>query len=340
VADRCAALLTGACLALPIAFSQSTHALEFEVRTVKKTGMRYLYVYDKPLADGKVEGFVTGDAQKLADAFARGGFREVWLNSGGGNLDEGFKMGRILRARQAFVRVAEGMSCVSSCSVAFLGGVVRVVDPGATYEVHMFSSYSQKIRMSTLWKICQGEFQGLRDLFPKLTESELPDSLEALRVKRPEWFYSDLWSACTDRDRLEHALPEIMRKAANEAGTGGVDLFLYFYEMRGGHIGTESRRALESIEFSNMYSHGRDVKQDVQAIQTEGVVALTRLLMDQEVSAVKQVRDTVAARGDLDKAATVALKQLDQMLSTRIMHTHSLSRPQLEGLNYDNLMFE
>jgi len=335
-------LMGAASLVLSAGILTPAHALEFELRTVKKTGVRVLYVHDKRLENGGVEGFVEGDADKLARAFAQGSFREVWLDSGGGNLSEGIKMGRLLRARQAFVRVAEGMSCVSSCSVAFLGGVVRVVDPGATYEVHMFSAFSDESRMSALWKVCRGEFKGLQDSFPqmKLAESDVPELMELLRLKAPDQFIPELWGVCTDADRLESALPVIMRKRAKTAGAVGVDLFLYLHEMRGGRVGPDARRALSGLEARDMYALGRDVKQDVQALQAEGVVGLTRLLMDQEINAVQQVRAAAAARTDLDKAGAVALKQLDQMLSTRIMHTHSLSRPQLEGLSYDNLVFE
>jgi hypothetical protein len=67
---------------------------------------------------------------------------EVWFNSPGGNSEVGMEMGRILHDEfvQVGARVRAGEGCASACSTAFLGGFMRVVEPGGLYGVHMYST--------------------------------------------------------------------------------------------------------------------------------------------------------------------------------------------------------
>src|SRR5262249_680969 len=65
---------------------------------------------------------------------------EVWFNSPGGNSFVGVQMGDILRKNMVTTRVKAGSGCASACSTAFLGGVMRKVEPGAAYGVHMFTT--------------------------------------------------------------------------------------------------------------------------------------------------------------------------------------------------------
>lgn len=82
-----------------------------------------------------------GDNVELERLLAQGSYQEVWLFSGGGNLDQGVKVGELLRKYNQFVRVPSGATCVSACTVAFLGGRVRDIDPDATYKVHAYSGH-------------------------------------------------------------------------------------------------------------------------------------------------------------------------------------------------------
>src|SRR5215510_6557104 len=80
-------------------------------------------------------------------------FAQVWLVSGGGNLQQGVEIGRLLRAYRMTVRVPDQkrleqatgrhavflgsvkqVRCVSSCTVAFMGGMFRYKDDDASYE--------------------------------------------------------------------------------------------------------------------------------------------------------------------------------------------------------------
>ena len=83
--------------------------------------------------------FTAGDADRL-QSFLRtaGPISEVQLDSGGGNASEGPKVGRVIRAAHLSTRVASGFACISSCSMAFLGGMVRRIDDDAVYGVHTF----------------------------------------------------------------------------------------------------------------------------------------------------------------------------------------------------------
>jgi hypothetical protein len=84
-----------------------------------------------------------GDSATLESLLARGNaYAQVYLSSGGGDLDEGVKVGEVLRRYNQFVVVPDGFECVSACTVAFLGGRVRDVEPGGAYMVHAYSGVS------------------------------------------------------------------------------------------------------------------------------------------------------------------------------------------------------
>lgn len=65
---------------------------------------------------------------------------EIWFNSPGGDSRAGVEMGHLIRTEQLAVRVRPGEGCASACSTAFLGGVIRKVEPGAVYGVHMYAT--------------------------------------------------------------------------------------------------------------------------------------------------------------------------------------------------------
>ncbi|HVQ12457.1 MAG TPA: hypothetical protein VMS40_02660, partial [Vicinamibacterales bacterium] len=95
-----------------------------------------------------------------------------WFFSGGGDLKAGVELGRRLRDYGMTVRVpnrirlqnATGRKqprdvyCVSSCTVAFMGGLFRYMDDGATYRVHAASGYQGGIDKETLTQVAKGDF--------------------------------------------------------------------------------------------------------------------------------------------------------------------------------------
>lgn len=138
-------LVAGVLLVADPGFSQSYCATYTLPARYWTPGFEGHMAYRLQIVDGRriliAEGEVMqGESIRLSQALT--GYRpidEVWFNSPGGAALEGPQMGRVLRARGLMVRLPSHFACISACSYAFLGGAVRVVDPGAYYGVHMFS---------------------------------------------------------------------------------------------------------------------------------------------------------------------------------------------------------
>ena len=101
-------------------------------------------VRDTP--DGRVlvgeGGIDEGMALRLADALKRNpDVGELWLRSPGGSAETGNAAGTLLRKqyRGLTTRVPKDWACFSACNFVFMGGSVRVVDPGGQFVVHMFT---------------------------------------------------------------------------------------------------------------------------------------------------------------------------------------------------------
>ena len=84
------------------------------------------------------EGTITSDTARRYRAFVarHGADLPIFLNSRGGELDGGIRLGAALRAQHAAVYVPSGGTCASACAYAFLGGVVRDVQEGGRIGVH------------------------------------------------------------------------------------------------------------------------------------------------------------------------------------------------------------
>ncbi|MES2270458.1 MAG: hypothetical protein V4533_06190 [Pseudomonadota bacterium] len=66
---------------------------------------------------------------------------EIWLRSPGGVASVGNEAGRLIRKNYPNVvtRIPKGWACFSACNFMFMGGTVRIVEPGGLYMVHMFT---------------------------------------------------------------------------------------------------------------------------------------------------------------------------------------------------------
>ncbi len=64
---------------------------------------------------------------------------EIWLRSPGGNARIGNQAGLAIRKLGIPTRIPEGWACFSACNFLFMGGPIRVVDPGGLFIVHMFT---------------------------------------------------------------------------------------------------------------------------------------------------------------------------------------------------------
>ena len=116
----------------------SAQSRSAEVGLVVYQGKRVLFLEDISAGEGrKREGMRTADVAKLEALLVRERVDEILLNSGGGSESAGLAIGRLLRKHGLATRIPPGARCASACADAFLGGVIRRVDQGGRYGVHM-----------------------------------------------------------------------------------------------------------------------------------------------------------------------------------------------------------
>ena len=74
----------------------------------------------------------------------------ISLFSGGGDLQEAMAMGRSLREFGATTLISSSAQCISACDFVFMGGAVRMMDPGGTFGVHMFDNNAADVLQAEL----------------------------------------------------------------------------------------------------------------------------------------------------------------------------------------------
>lgn len=86
------------------------------------------------------EGFIDDNMLPRLQQAVRG-FQgdEIWLRSPGGSAAVGNRAGRFLRENNMTTRIPAGWACFSACNFMFMGGLVRHVDQGGLFIVHMFT---------------------------------------------------------------------------------------------------------------------------------------------------------------------------------------------------------
>ena len=94
------------------------------------------------LAEGQIDA---GVVARLQAALAKEkGIDEIWLRSPGGDARAGTEAGKLIRQTMIPTRIPSGWACFSACNFMFMGGVVRYVDPGGHFVVHMFTHVGDK----------------------------------------------------------------------------------------------------------------------------------------------------------------------------------------------------
>jgi hypothetical protein len=92
------------------------------------------------------------DVERMAIALAaESEIREIWFDSMGGNLEAGIRIGEAIRLYRIATRIRPNSSCASACAFAFMGGIIRSIDPGGRIGIHMASGansaeYIQAVR--------------------------------------------------------------------------------------------------------------------------------------------------------------------------------------------------
>jgi hypothetical protein len=94
----------------------------------------------------KAEGAIDdGAPQRLQDALkANPTVQEIWIRSPGGSARAGNEAGKIIRSAMIPTRIPQDWACFSACNFVFMGGVIRYVDDGGVFAVHMFTHLGDK----------------------------------------------------------------------------------------------------------------------------------------------------------------------------------------------------
>jgi hypothetical protein len=108
----------------------------------------YVHVVALKLKNGRTQLVMwgeikSGDATRFRDAMdqvPRPISELLILGSPGGVLEEGLQIGRVVHQNKIAVRVPAntGGKCISACNFVFLGGLIRTIDVGGQYIVHVF----------------------------------------------------------------------------------------------------------------------------------------------------------------------------------------------------------
>jgi hypothetical protein len=255
-----------------------------------------------------------GDAAMLRRLLERkraaGGYAEIRLWSGGGNLMEGVELGRVLRQYQATVHVVRGTSCVSACTVAFMGGLFRFVDPGGSYEVHAYSRWLSGFSGQSA--------QRTRDRLLIDTAGELA--------------------------RVVHAEQNGVKGGQMGAREWASILVPYFQEgllPLGRTPGNDARlKRWLATPAAPLYEGSAQLQMDADRIMREGETAAHEVLMrierDAMAAAIAELRKILP---ELGPRAEPALNMLESMFSSRIVLTAELSQETMLKMGYITRIF-
>jgi hypothetical protein len=267
----------------------------------------------------------TDDAVRLRAELKRSRYSEVWLSSGGGNLISGIRVGQVLREERQFVRVPRGSSCISACTVAFLGGVLRAVDhPGASYEVHASSG-------ALFWEQVSAKARSALQAEP---EAALAAFASAHAESARLWaaaLLSYFQTMINGQPSHAHIMRALAIRCERPLSEGVVWRVVVDCDA------SEPSGAATSLPY---LTDGR-LKRDAERIRIEGTPAMQEIVMALEresmALAIARLRTDVDSCGP---RAAHALKMLEIMFSSRILGTASLSQETLREMGYVNVRSE
>ncbi|MDG2442088.1 MAG: hypothetical protein P8M13_02395 [Luminiphilus sp.] len=112
----------------------------------------------------------------------------VSLRSGGGLLNDGYKMGATFREKGVTTVIEDDMACASSCAVAFLGGPKRIVeDEGVImYHAPYFSGENVYGKRDIDCEVGEDALNELNAYYREMTDAETGDRL----FERTMWYCS------------------------------------------------------------------------------------------------------------------------------------------------------
>jgi hypothetical protein len=303
-------------------------ALSFRVIPNDGFNSRVLLIYDCGRIKEDLEctdendGFVESDPGTLTSYWGKGPFDEVWLLSGGGDLDAGIKIARDLYAHAQAVRVpnaarllkagivpTEDPECVSSCTVAFMGGQFRTIDmtPGdvAEYEVHAASSVSwgnpkkSEKAINLIWgAVEEGEF---REIIAIITGKHRNTARRLFAV-----FQDTLWLAIKARNQPD---PERPRR----------DQLLDQWERESQSRSYPYPAAQEARDKQILALEGRAGLQDI-------IMRIERDSMDRAIAEIRSMVPRLGRRADAALAMLAAMYDTSSILETNTVPKETLTK--------------
>jgi hypothetical protein len=250
-------------------------------------------------------------------------FDEVWLLSGGGDVDAGVGFARTLRRHGMTVEVPADYQCISACTIAFMGGALRYIDGNAAFRVHSASMYEGGVSK----QIAQ-EFQQDPDAaLSRVARSQQIDE-RYLALRLMTLFQNTLTLPLRSAPR-----PENDADFCRWAG-GSYSTISFSGGRSRGYCDTEGQ-TLVSPHLAYADSKNAVRAADVALIRREGPAAYQDILMRVERDCMSLALDDleleVAERGPRAKPA---LKMLRAMFMTSITDTSYMTHLQLVTMGY------
>ncbi len=321
-------------LSLVCLFCCAIPGWSLKFRFLGKGSDRILLLYDCDQIDDPCEEYENsffvqiqgspyeGDPAAFRRYLREPGIREVWIVSGGGFVDAAIEMARDLRDSHIPVRVPNlakrlklpdttpfHSACVSSCTVFFMGGVIRSIDPGATYQVHSASKWQEMVT----WK------------------KDAPSQVESFNHRIREM-----------ADKPDTGLADFAREEQREARTMAFQMLRVFQNT----LLVPTRKPPEEEDPDRLeqeatlrpppltYAGSRQEQQDINRIEAEGRAAVQDIMMRIEREQMASAIHWLESRRDLGQRADTALEMLRMMYMESIRETSTLSESELERRGY------
>lgn len=297
-------------------------------------------------------------------------YTEIWLCSPGGSVSVGKELGRAFSIAHATVRVPDGFKCVSSCTIAHIGGYLRLIDPKATFVIHASSSYMDLGRSSLVILQCSG---GRADRLCGAFLSDLENrrlgecpTREALENPNSDCFYLLAGGSRSNFRQLVLSARYLPYLSADETTLSSIvdrlteshveyvtDLLQYYQEMlldrRTDRIKSAGYSALRTglrplplYRTSQVGRHSRVLNEDVAALNAAShpadQLALWQIIFtDMELNVQRQIVDFVlSGQVDLGDAGRDAAAIFDGMITCQIQSLCFLEQHQAEALGFRN----
>ncbi len=248
-------------------------------------------------------------------------FDEVWLLSGGGDVDAGVGVARVLRKHGMTVEVPDNYHCVSACTLAFMGGVLRYISDTATFQVHSASAFEGGLDKRTAEALLKNPSA---ELAAVALSQQIDARFYAMRI---------LTLFQTTLSVPLHTTPRPEDDAAFCKNAGG--LYENMAPSAPRYICDTDHQVLTSARLPYAEPDNPERAADAALIRREGVSAMQDILMRVERTCMAAALDDLEASAqNLGPRAKPALKMLRAMYMTSIKDTSYMTHLQLVTMGY------